>query len=267
MRLISWNVANRVACLKDQARELDKLRPDIVALQEITPSTVDKWRKELTQIGLAYIRDNVGYRSGRRRYGEIIASHWPLHVLSAFSITWPERVLSVKVSTDLYGAITVHTVHVPCGSSKPPEIKIKVLKGLYNQLAYHVKGHRILCGDFNTPQAETFAGKVITWGQKEKNGKFVTVDPWWDKGERGVLEGLKEYDLSDVYRDLYGCEVKDFSWVLRRKGQIIARRRFDHVYASDALNPVECQYVHSLREKRLSDHSAILAVFQPSKTR
>jgi len=143
-------------------------------------------------------------------------------------------------------------------------MKTKVLKGLYNQLASHVKGHRILCGDFNTPQAETFAGEVIAWGQAEKNGKFVMVDPWWDKGERQVLEGLRDYDLLDVYRYLNGYRNKGFSWILKRKGQIIAKRRFDHIFASSALNPIESRYVESLRANGLSDHSPILAVFQPT---
>jgi exonuclease III len=142
-------------------------------------------------------------------------------------------------------------------------MKIRVLRGIYNQLAHHVRKYRILCGDFNTPQAEKFDGKIVTWGQKERNGEIVTNDLRWDVGERQVLEGLQPYDLIDIYRHLHGYKVKDFSWFLRRKGRIIAKRRFDHVYASVALNPIECRYIHLLRENGLSDHSPVLAVFHP----
>ena len=39
--------------------------------------------------------------------------------------------------------------------------------------------------------------------------------------------------------------------------------RLDHVLASESLNPVWCDYEHGWREAGLSDHSGMIAVFEP----
>jgi exonuclease III len=79
-----------------------------------------------------------------------------------------------------------------------------------------------------------------------------------------VLKGLAEYDLPDVFRGLNGYDVEAFSWIMNRKGKVVAARRFDHIFASDDLNPVECQYLDHLVEQDLSDHAAIEATFMPT---
>jgi len=73
---------------------------------------------------------------------------------------------------------------------------------------------------------------------------------------------LAEYNLYDIFRLLNGYKLQEFSWLLKRKGKIIARRRFDHIFAAKALHPITCQYIHSFRENSLSDHSAIEATFK-----
>ena len=83
----------------------------------------------------------------------------------------------------------------------------------------------------------------------------------WDAAERSVLRGLADHDLPDVYRTLHGYGVRDFSWVLRRRGRTV-RRRFDHVFASRSLEPRSCTYLHELRERGLSDHSPLEVVFR-----
>ena len=123
---------------------------------------------------------------------------------------------------------------------------------------------RILCGDFNSPQAEFESGEVITWGQKIRQDKTIRFRKnriAWDAGERSVIEGLAQYNLHDVFRLINGYEKEGYSWVVRRKGMIKAKRRFDHIFASMKLKPVSCQYVHAFREENLSDHSAIEAEF------
>jgi exodeoxyribonuclease III len=48
---------------------------------------------------------------------------------------------------------------------------------------------------------------------------------------------------------------------MRRKGQI-RWRRFDHIFASDRLKTISCEYLTTWREEGLSDHAAIEAVFE-----
>ena len=84
----------------------------------------------------------------------------------------------------------------------------------------------------------------------------------WDEGERSILSGLSEYDLPDTFRALNGYGKQEFSWHLWRKGGVIARRRFDHIFTSTQLNPITCKYLHEFRESGASDHSAIVSRFE-----
>jgi exonuclease III len=160
--------------------------------------------------------------------------------------------------------IECYTTHIPPGASNG-WIKIETLEGIYNRLAIPNTKLRVLCGDFNTPKEETQDGQVVTWAERRrKNGEIVLVPnrgKRWDAAERNVLLCLKEFDLSDVYRSLYGYKVQDYSWYTNNKGVRIGRR-FDHVFASQALNPVSCRYLGSFREESLSDHSPIEVEFR-----
>ncbi len=248
----------------------------MVALREVTAKTRTGLQDGLRRIGLKYTQDSFclapqdASLKGPRRYGEIIASRWPIVPLppSDFDVDWPERVLSVVVETP-WGEIEVHTAHIPCGASHEWK-KIRTLEGIFNRLARGAKRHRILCGDFNTPQEESPDGQVLTWAQyRRRNGEIATHKGWgkrWDKGERDILQGLAGHDLPDVYRLLNGYKDRRaaLSWCWRGK---FPCRRFDHVFASGSLNAIECQYLHRLRENELSDHSAIEAVFEPTRKR
>ena len=55
VRLICWNVNKRVrAGLARQIEEIERRQPDIVGLQEITPTNSDGWLEGLAAIGLRY---------------------------------------------------------------------------------------------------------------------------------------------------------------------------------------------------------------------
>jgi hypothetical protein len=55
VRLISWNVNKRVRDgLLRQVAALGRQRPDVVGLQEITPTTSDAWLDGLASIGLGH---------------------------------------------------------------------------------------------------------------------------------------------------------------------------------------------------------------------
>jgi len=141
-----------------------------------------------------------------------------------------------------------------------------MFEGVYRRLAYQSDIPRILCGDFNSPQQETTDGQLVTWGEKlEKNGEISGGEGRWAVGERSVLKGLAEYDLPDIFRLLNGYQIQEYSWFMRFKGRIAAKRRFDHIFASKSLNAVECQYLGEVVEQKLSDHAAIEAVFEPDE--
>src|SRR5687767_5559835 len=124
MRLISWNVQNPGAPrLQKQITALAARAPDIVALQEVTTHSVPLFIARLAELGLTYATDSFGLAgdttllTGPRKYGELVASRWPLNPLPAnFPIPWPERVLSTLIASP-WGTIEVHTTHLPNGAN------------------------------------------------------------------------------------------------------------------------------------------------------
>ena len=275
IRLISWNVNGRRKNISNQIQALDDHQPDAVALQEVKITTVKPLEEALCKIGLTHCINSFGLAvelsslSGHRQYGELVASCWPLCALppETYQVPWTERVLSAVIQSPC-GDIEIHTVLIPPGVSNG-WTKIEMLEGIYQQLASISERPRILCGDFNAPQSELSDGEIVTWGQHKVNDKFLCWEHWrggtgkrWDAGERNVLQGLAEFDLPDVYRALHGYGRHEFSWYWRGGTRSIGRR-FDHVFASRKLNPVRCEYLHSLREAGLSDHSPVKVDFAP----
>lgn len=255
MRFLTWNLNGRVKRLQEQVDAIAALNCDLVTLQEVKENTAAILRDCLNAHGFGHAADsfqrcaNRSILIGPRRYGDLISSRFPFHLLpeTEFSIPWPERVLSALIETPI-GDLELHTTHIPPGSSNG-WIKIETLEGIYNRLARPSTTRRILCGDFNTPKEEKSDGRILTWRREGSR---------WDLGERNIVLGLADYDLVDVYLYRHGYQCKDFSWYARAH----TGRRFDHVFASrKAIEGIECSYLHSIRESRLSDHSPLLVDF------
>jgi len=180
-----------------------------------------------------------------------------------FRIPQPERLCSALIASP-FGLLELHAIHVPNGATYRWE-KVETFDGLYDRLARVAPHLRILCGDLNTPQAERDDGEIITWGQDIEDGKAVIWDKWhgdsgmrWDRAERLILAGLAAHDLPDVYRLLHKYDEQGFSFIMNRN-----RRRYDHIFASRALNPTQCDYLVDSLDQRLSDHAPVEAVFAP----
>ena len=74
-----------------------------------------------------------------------------------------------------------------------------------------------------------------------------------------MILGLAEFGLPDVFRQLHDYRVEEASWLLPQNKSV--GRRFDHMFASPAMRPVACGYIHDVRLNGLSDHSALVADF------
>jgi exonuclease III len=270
LSIVSWNVNKRFAKLPQQAESLQALSCDVIALQEVTLNSIPSFEETLQKSGYQYSIDSLrtdtekSVLKGKRAYGQMILSKYkidkqnPIH----FSVPWPERVLSGELTTP-WGLLEIHTTHIPPGATNG-WLKIEMFNGIYHRLAIKTDRMRILCGDFNSPQAETEAGEAITWGQKyRKDGTlYYKKDSGeeWDAGERSVLEKLADYDLRDVFRKVNGYKVEAYSWFTT---QTKTGRRFDHIFASETLGAASCKYVMSLLERGYSDHAPIMATFRP----
>jgi len=52
MRLVSWNVAGRVRRLDEQAAAIAGEAPDLVVLQEVSRTTLPRWRAAIADLAI-----------------------------------------------------------------------------------------------------------------------------------------------------------------------------------------------------------------------
>lgn len=263
MRLVSWNTNGRYGqALPRQIEAVQTRTPDVVALQEVRRESLDAWRSGLRANELPHISDSseLLLRAGppgrdyHRRYFNLIASRWPLSSLGGLDVAFPERYLAVVVKRPGQ-EFELHNAHLPPGSTRGL-IKVEMFEAIYGRLAAASSIPRLLCGDFNAPREEQSDGTVLFWGQRHRDHRDR-----WEAGERSVILGLAEHDLPDIFRACNGYEPSDASFVTRRRGKCFPRR-YDHIFASQALGATACRYHHGWRDPlRLSDHSAIEAAF------
>ena len=299
MKLMSWNVGkpSKDMLLAYYPKIKDE-NVDVLALQEVVPDTIQHIKERLSEIGLDYIETScdlaVGldiqtgpHKNGAVTDGVLIASRWPLELIPKFfeKIPWQKSALSTIVTTP-YGEIELHTVHVPNASSsgrweeepggdwnymsksektskeikrRGRELKVNTFNGIHDALSIASEKHRILCGDFNSPKEERNNGTTRYFGSRKEHRQ----------SEERVLSGLAGYNLADTYIKLCGYtsikhngyEGPQYSHV--NNNPRTPRRRFDHIFSSDSLNPTKCGYLHSFLDEGLSDHAPVYAVYKP----
>jgi exonuclease III len=253
----------------EQVEALISREPSIICLQEVRKKAIETLTRDFRNAGYLYTHDSVLLaEENNREKGNMVVSKFPIEHLPEFiDVPHSESVISVILNTP-YGNIKIHNAHIPNGSSYGWK-KIETFEAIFKKLSSEKDYLRILCGDFNSPQAELPNGETITWGQRllSNNGVILrNEDLRWHQGELSVIRGLAESNLTDVFRQLHGYNTEEFSFIVRRKGEIVSRRRFDHVFASQELRPQQCIYLHNFREMKLSDHSPIEVLFSPNIT-
>jgi exonuclease III len=221
----------------------------VVALQEITATTVEAWCAALAEAGLPHARSSldgaptVREPAGPRRTGVLLASRAALEpARTAIDVPWPETVLSATAD-----GVELHVAHVP--NSRNGWIKVETLEGIRAALASAPDGPAVLCGDFNTPRSERADGTVITFARDQYGRLRPERGERWDAAELGVLTGI----WPDAFRALHGYEHKEISWNWPRFPR--SGYRLDHMFST--LPPRRCEYVHGVRAQKLSDHSAM----------
>ncbi len=275
LKCFTWNLGHRLKKIPSQIKAVVDRNPNIIAFQEVTLES-SKIIKKILSSSYKNIVDSFELSSdqslwnGPRRLGELIATNYELKPKpqNEFDIPWQERVLGVDITIP-NETIEFYNTYIPPGSTNRWK-KIETLEGLYKGLAIHSKRKRILCGDFNTPQDELLKYGVCTFAQKiNKKGvpKLRKIfrggsGNRWDQGERNILEGLKEFNLVDAYRQLHPIPKKAYSFVLERRGRVVAKRRFDHFFLSEEFKIKSIEYLHQFRESGLSDHSPLELVIE-----
>ena len=241
MRLITWNVARRIARLPEQAAALASREPDVVALQEVTARGHGLWEAALTRIGLPHLVYSPG-----PRMGVLLAARAPIAPVEPLPVPRPESTAAGAVD-----GIAFHAVHVPNAANG--WVKVRTLEAIRAGLAA-ASGPRVLCGDLNTPRREKPDGTVISFARDSKERLRSERGTEWDDGELGVVPRLAELGFADAVRSLHGYASPERSWTFPQdKGGW----RLDHVFVSAELELEASGYHHDWRVAGLSDHSAL----------
>jgi len=263
MRVITWNVARRSSRLTEQAAALASRELDLVALQEVTHSTLPLWRAVLERIGLPHVRasldsaDPTRAPASRRRTGVLLGSSAALHDPSAtLPVPWTETAVAAVADTAI-GPVEIHTVHVPNAANG--WVKVRTLQAVRAGLHLAPTMDRVVCGDFNTPRRELESGEVVSFARDSGGRLRPERGPEWDEAELGVVPGLRDLGYQDAYRSLHGYGSREPSWTWQRISGHGGGWRLDHLFTSAALRPAACVYHHAWRDEGLSDHSALEA--------
>lgn len=119
LRIVSWNTAKRLKKVSLQADFIRKISPDIIALQEIIPSTESAFRQVLSTdypfiISSFELASDLSILNKKRMFGQLIASKYKLQALPPknFNVPWTERILSVSIVLK-DKKFHLHTTHIP----------------------------------------------------------------------------------------------------------------------------------------------------------
>jgi exonuclease III len=144
-------------------------------------------------------------------------------------------------------------------------VKVETLRALRRGLETPARAPRVLCGDLNTPRRELPDGKTISFACDSRGRVRPDRGCDWDAAELGVVPGLQDVGYRDAYRTLHGYESGSPSWTWKAIAGHDGGWRLDHIFLSEELLPVACQYHHDWREQGLSDHSALETDFEHSR--
>jgi len=252
VRIVTWNVAGRVARQPEQAAAIAATSADVVALQEVTARTLPLWREALAAAGLTACRtalDDLPALPRPRPLGVLTAAREPIARLAApVGVPWPERVLCCRL-----GDVEVVNLHSPIAPA-PDLAKVRTHEAVAAYLASRAGAPRILCGDLNTPRRELPDGDVLTFAHDSAGRLRPERGERWDRAERALVHGLREAGWVDAFRALHGYAEREASWTFARDR---GGWRLDHVLVA-GLQPTASAYAHDWRRSGLSDHSALV---------
>lgn len=267
--------------------------PDVLALNEVNRYRRDRWFDELREMGYGQIVHTLDWaqqlgeseipphQDYNHVNGNLVAVHddfeaenltrlqpsirygpWEDADLKDWDTNLPEKILSAELEL---GGLTIDLWNIRAvPGSMHGEEKVKILENAFKRIMKGAEPPCILTGDFNAPDRELSDGTIIPW-RSDQEGE---VAERWVTAERNILGGLAEKGMVDVFRQQHGygeLDVLDVSHATQTEDPLsvpaadVEGRRFDHLIASEELNPEACYYDQA--GFGCSDHAPIIAKF------
>lgn len=284
MKVLAWNVQGAFPYQSEDEIEaqIDYLAgmdepPDLLLLNE-----VNQYRREFTRdlirtrLGYTGIADTLSWANELRNSDiqphhdightngnltavrdpdaidltplELFDESYENEELKHLSTHYPEKILVTNCTFDGV-EIEVWNVRAVPGSMKGEE-KIKIFETVFQRIMHDGEKLRILAGDFNSPDEELPDGQAVT----HIDDKDPRIRDRWRNAALNILKGLGHVGMVDVFRYQWGYGDVD------TLDESFGNSRFDHIIASEDLNPVECYYDPD--SYNYSDHAAIIAKFE-----
>lgn len=175
IRVVSWNIRGNngigAARRRRVVEALSGLRADVVLLQEVAwKSDLDRLlRDDLADLGLPGFAYSGIRGSEDKRYGNVIASRWPVDEQELSTAPpWRQSLLAATVDTPA-GRIEAVSVHIPNGSGNG-WAKVDTLEALADHLESPSKLPRVVGGDFNEPRSVEVDGRLVPFGLRRLKG-------------------------------------------------------------------------------------------------
>ncbi len=254
MKIATWNVNSINVRIPQLVEWLLAAGPDVVCVQET--KTIDENFPEIVLAEAGYQAAFTGQKSYN---GVAILSKFPIEDVQLGFPGDDDEAQKRMIGATVNGIRIVNT-YVPNGSelgSDKFKFKLDWLHRLrsYFDETCDPNGDVLLCGDFNVGmEAED------VWNPAGYEGKLH-----FSKPERAAMHYVKQFGLTDVFRDLNG-NVSEFSWWDYRAGawQKNHGLRIDYIWVTPTLaeKAKSCVIDKSPRYLDLpSDHAPVIAEF------
>jgi exodeoxyribonuclease-3 len=230
MRIVTWNVNSVRLRIAAVARVIERLRPDVLCLQET--KAVDELfpTAALRELGFAHLL----VRGMKSYNGVAIASRLPL--VEGARTDWCGREDCRHLSATLPGGIELHNFYVPAGGDVPdPEQndkfahKLAFLDEMTKWSKTLPKGRRVLVGDLNIAPLET-----DVWSHKA----LLDVVSHTPVETEGLAKLMATHGWVDAVRRFHPPDMKLYTWWSYRNRTWPGEdrgRRLDHVWVSPPL--------------------------------
>ena len=262
MRIVSWNVNSLNARLPRVQEWLERLRPDVVCMQETKLAQDDFPTEAFDALGYESVHHGEG-----RWNGVAILSRVGLEDVVTDFEDGEEKYEEARAVWATCGGVRLASLYVPNGREVGHDHYHYKLEWLGRLRAHLDANHDpttplALLGDFNIAPRD-----IDVWDRKAFEGATHVTE-----AEREALDRVKGWGLTDTFEHLYGDEPGLFSYYDYTAGRFHKRQgiRIDLILASDPLLAtlrgalIDRNGRKSWDGNKSSDHVPIYADFDPA---